>query len=256
MSQTNLISIIMPLYNCEEFVEESINSVISQTYENWELIVVDDCSTDNSYQKVKYLAENDNRIKLYQMPTNSGVARVRNKAISVAKGRYLAFLDADDLWHSDKLKIQLEFMLQNSLDFSFTAFDVIDESGKTSFGVNEVPLKFRYKDLLKHTAIGCLTVMYDTFKLDKCYFDISLGKHEDYQCWLEILKKIPYAGGLNEPLAYYRVRNSSLSSNKLIAASYVWKIIYRYQKIPFLKALYYFSNYAFKAVLKHKIRKN
>jgi glycosyltransferase involved in cell wall biosynthesis len=245
----------MPLYNCEQFVEASINSVISQSYGDWELIVIDDCSTDNSFQKAKALADSDKRIKLYKMPKNSGVAKVRNRAIEEARGRYLAFLDADDLWHEDKLKLQLAFMKEQRVAFSFTAFDVIDESGENFFGVNEVPLRFGYEDLLKRTAIGCLTVMYDTFEIDKCYFDTTLGKHEDYQCWLEILKKIPYAGGLNEPLAYYRVRNSSLSSNKLIAASYVWKIIYRYQKIPFFKAVYYFSHYAFRAILKYRKRR-
>ena len=245
------ISIIMPLYNCEKFITESINSVISQTYKNWELIIVDDKSTDDSYAIVKKLSLNEPRIKLHQMQTNSGVAKVRNHALSLAAGEYIAFLDSDDVWLSDKLDKQLHFMMDKELAFSFTAFSPINEDNTETKRVNHVPQKLTYKDLLKRTAIGCLTVMYDVSKVGKCYFDTSLAKHEDYQCWLEILKGIPYAGGLDESLAYYRVRESSLSSNKIVAASYVWKIIYKYQKIPFYKALYYFSHYAIKAFTKH-----
>ena len=252
--QDELVSIIMPLYNVQEFVKESIESVISQSYGNWELIIVDDCSKDNSYDIAKQYSLQDNRIKLYQMNKNSGVAETRNFAISVARGRYLAFLDSDDLWDSDKLKVQITFMQANNLAFSFTAFTPINKSNSILYKVNEVPLKFSYKDLLLQTAIGCLTVVYDTKQIGKCYFDTSLGKHEDYQCWLEILKKISYAGGLNTPLAYYRIRENSLSSNKIVAASYVWKIIYKYQRIPFFKALYYFSSYALNALKKYRGR--
>ena len=254
MQNNQLISIIMPLYNLEDFVKESINSVISQTYKNWELILVDDKSTDTSYAIAKKLSENEPRIKLHQMEINSGVAKVRNYAISLSKGDYLAFLDSDDLWEKEKLQKQLQFMQKDNLAFSFTAFSPINEDHTEVRKVNHVPKQLTYNALLKRTAIGCLTVMYDVSKVGKCYFDTTLAKHEDYQCWLEILKDIPYAGGLDMPLAYYRVRESSLSSNKIVASSYVWKIIYKYQKIPFYKAIYYFSHYAVKAVLKHSDR--
>ena len=142
-------------------------------------------------------------------------------------------------------------MQTHDLAFSFCAFTPIDASGTEEKETNHVPLHLTYEGLLKQTVIGCLTVMYDQRHLGKCFFDTTLGKHEDYQCWLEILKRIPYAGGLNEPLAYYRIHGNSLSSNKLVAASYVWKIMHTYQHIPLPKALYYFSHYLFHAVIKH-----
>jgi len=251
----NLVSIIMPLYNCQEFIVDSIQSVLSQTYQNWELIIVDDLSTDNSFSVTQKIIKSDSRIQLHQMKKNSGVATVRNYAIDRAKGEYVAFLDCDDLWLPQKLEKQISFMRENSFLFSFTAFEPINESNTEKRGVNAVPAVLDYKGLLKETVIGCLTVMYNSKKIGKCHFDTTLGKHEDYQCWLEILKKIPHAGGLNESLAYYRVRGDSLSSNKFKAASYVWKIIYRYQKLPFLTSVYYFSNYAVKALVKHSKRK-
>ncbi len=253
MQNNPIISIIMPLYNCEKFLKASVNSVISQRYKNWELIIVDDSSRDNSYQIAKQLANSEDRIKLYQMKQNSGVAKVRNFAIKKARGDFISFLDSDDLWESEKLQKQLSFMQKEGVLFSFTAFSPITEDDRVK-EINHVPNRLTYEGLLKRTVIGCLTVMYDAKKLGKCYFDESLGKHEDYQCWLEILKKIPFGGGLDENLAFYRLRESSLSSNKLIAASYVWKIIYRYQKIPFFKAIYYFSHYAIAAILKYRKR--
>jgi len=185
------------------------------------------------------------------MEQNSGVATVRNFALSKASGRYTAFLDSDDLWHKEKLQRQLRFMKSNKIAFSFTAFSTLNEDGESLDQINHVPNRLRYEGLLKETVIGCLTVMYDKKMIKECRFDTTLDKHEDYQCWLQMLKQIEYGGGLDEVLAYYRVRESSLSSNKLISASYVWKIIYNYQKIPLHKALYYFSSYGFKAVKKH-----
>lgn len=246
-----LISIIMPLYNCETFVLSSIESVLKQTYKNWELIIVDDMSTDNSFAIAEDYIKDEPRINLYQMSENSGAAATRNYAIDLAVGDYIAFLDSDDLWVPNKLEEQVSFMQSNKLSLSFTGYEWIDEAGEQLKDIICVPKYVTYKQLLKQNIIGCLTAMYDSSKLGKFYFDTSLDKHEDYQYWLEILKVIPSAHGLDMTLAYYRIRENSLSSNKLIAASYVWKILREYQKIPFFNALYYFGIYMVRSVIKY-----
>lgn len=251
-NQERLVSIIMPLYNCKEFVLDSIKSVIKQSYLNWELIIVDDRSTDGSYAIVEKFIILDSRIQLHQLEANSGAAVARNYAISYAKGQFIAFLDSDDLWESDKLKKQVLFMKQQNSVLSFTAYQWVNEESKTLENTTHVPKSVTYEMLLKKNVIGCLTAMYDSSKIGNFYFDISLDKHEDYHYWLEILKIIPYAEGLDIPLAYYRTRHNSLSSNKISAARYVWKILRKYQKLSLYKAIYYFGWYTYKSILKYK----
>lgn len=240
----------MPLYNCRAFVRDSIRSVIGQSYRDWELIIVDDCSADGSYEAAKAFGEREPRIRVHRLETNSGAAAARNYAIALAEGRYIAFLDSDDLWVPEKLERQLEFMQRRRSALSYTAYHRIDEAGTLRLPVVHVPETITYRGLLKRTVIACLTAMYDTEKLGKRYFDISLKKHEDYQYWLEILKRTRSAEGLDRPLAYYRVRTDSLSSNKAEAALYVWKVQREYQKIPFFQAVLNFISYAFYSVLK------
>ena len=249
-----LVSIITPSYNCEEYIEETIQSVLSQTYSNWEMLIVDDCSTDRSCSIINKYCSLDSRIKLFILNTNSGPAVARNLAITKAKGTFLAFLDSDDIWTINKLKTQLQFMQENHSSFSFTAYQYLSKTGKINPHIIHVPSTITYSGLLKETVIACLSVIYNASELGKSYFDTSLNKHEDYQYWLEILKTINKADGLDEPLSYYRVRENSLSGNKISAASYVWKIQRQYQHIPFFKALYNFSNYAFHGTLKHLMK--
>lgn len=247
----SLVSIIMPLYNCEAFVVDSIKSVQEQTYTNWELIIVDDRSTDESYQIAYKYAEEDERIRLFQSEKNGGAAAARNYAIKMASGSYIAFLDSDDIWFPNKLENQLNFMQKNDSALSFTSYQYIDEQGRSGKYIVPVPTSITYHDLLKRTAIACLTVVYDVSKIGKHYFDTTLELHEDYHYWLEILKLIDHADGISKPLAFYRVRNNSLSSNKVLAAYHVWKIQKEYQGISFLKRVYYFSSYIFYALIKH-----
>ncbi len=249
--QHPLVSIIMPLYNCETFVSDSIISVIEQTYENWELIIVDDVSTDNSFKQVKQLFGHESRIRLYQMNKNSGAAATRNHAIELSHGQFISFLDSDDLWVENKLEMQVSFMQEHDLVLSFSTYWLIDEKGKVVNSLVHAPPMVDYKDLLKKNTIGCLTAMYDKRKLGKRYFDTTLTMHEDYQYWLEILKGIDHAYGMNIPLAYHRIRSNSLSRNKIEAAHSVWKILREYQKIPFIKALYYFIHYAVSSLVKY-----
>lgn len=164
-----LVSVIMPAYNTADFIAQSINSVLAQRFTNWELIVVDDCSTDNTVQVVQQF--NDARVRLVQNQHNLGGAGSRNKAIEVARGRYLAFLDADDLWADTKLEQQLAFMQQHKIGFSFTGYATITEQGEV-MDTLAVPAKVSFKQLLKHNYIGCLTAMYDTAPFGKIYMPL------------------------------------------------------------------------------------
>ena len=246
-----LVSIIMPLYNCEQLVVDSIKSVIDQTYTNWELLIVDDKSTDYSFEVVKEYISNEPRIRLYQMKQNSGTAIARNYLIDIAIGRYIAFLDSDDLWSSEKLEKQISFMQNKGSVLSYADYWLLDEAGETVKSVVRAPSSIEYESLLKKNIIGCLTAMYDSRKLGKRYFDITLDMHEDYQYWLEILKEIDHADGMNIPLAYHRIRSNSLSRNKIDAARSVWKILREYQNISFFKALYCFAYYAMSSLAKY-----
>jgi glycosyltransferase involved in cell wall biosynthesis len=241
----------MPLYNCEIFVEDSIRSVLHQTYQGWELIIVDDKSSDRSVAVVEKYMKNEPRIKLYQLEKNSGAAAARNHAIDFAKGKYIAFLDSDDLWTSDKLETQVSFMMEKKSVLSFSTYWLMNEKGEVGSSVVSVPSCVKYEDLLKKNTIGCLTAMYDSTIFGKRYFDVTLDMHEDYQYWLEILKEIDHADGMNIPLAYHRIRSNSLSRNKIAAARSVWKILREYQNIPFFNALYYFTYYIMVSLQKY-----
>ena len=247
----NLVSIITPSYNSEKFIKETINSVISQTYKNWEMIIVDDVSSDNSCEIIELYSKKDNRIKLIKLEKNSGPAVARNRAIQEAKGRYIAFLDSDDLWHKDKLTKQLSFMQEQDIALSYTSYYRIKETSRKIIYQFYVPEKVDYSELLKQNIIGCLTAIYDTKKIGKVYMP-NIDKRQDFGLWLNILKKVPYAYGLDEPLAYYRVRSASVSSNKILASKYNWKLYREVEKLPLYKAIYYFGWYTYRSILRYK----
>ncbi len=244
------MSIITALYNCEEYISETINSVLSQNYEKWELLIVDDCSTDNSVEIVKEFIEKDSRIKLYELKRNSGVSVARNKAIEMAKGKYIAFLDSDDLWLPDKLEKQISFMKETNVALTYSAYNVIDEDGHTR-GVFIPPPKVTYTDLLKTCSIGCSTAVYDAGKLGKHYLK-KVG-HEDYALWLKLLKKEKNALGITTVLAKYRLVSGSISGNKLKTAKYQWNIYRKVEKLNFMKSFYYFLHYTYNGFVKHKL---
>lgn len=250
-NKQELVSIITANYNCEKFIDDTVTSVLNQTYQNWEMIIVDDESSDKSVEMIHKYVEKNSRIKLIQLKKNSGAAVARNRAIEAAKGRFIAFLDSDDLWTTDKLEKQISFMLNNNYDFTYTNYDLIDENsiryGKTFIAKTEST----YHDLLATCSIGCLTVIYDTKKLGKVYMPLIL-KRQDYGLWLKILKQIEKAYCLNESLAIYRIRNNSISSNKFKAASYQWKIYREIEKLSILKSSYYFMYYAYNGFKKYK----
>ena len=192
----DIVSVVTPTYNSSNFIVDTIKSVISQTYTDWELIIVDDCSLDDTLEIVQSYIVKDSRIQLIQLPQNSGASVARNAAIKASKGRYISFLDSDDLWLPDKLEKQLAFMRSNYFAFTYTAYDKINVDSQ-KFGEIGIPDKVSYNDLLKVCSIGCLTVIYDTKYFGKVYMP-SIRKRQDLGLWLKLLKKTKYAYGLSE----------------------------------------------------------
>lgn len=238
MEINNLVSIITPSYKSENFISQTIESVLAQTYQDWEMIIVDDVSPDNSNDIVEKYCKKDSRIKLIKLEKNSGPAVARNRAIEEAKGRYIAFLDADDLWKPEKLEKQIKFMQENDCALSYSAYETMSEEGKLQNKFINPPLKVSYKDLLKSNYIGCLTAIYDTQKVDKVYMPF-IKKRQDYGLWLRILKKTDFAYGINEPLATYRLMSNSVSSNKISLFKYHYKLFTEFENIGKIRTLYY-----------------
>lgn len=239
-----IVSIITPLYNSELYIERTIESVLNQSYNNWELIIVDDCSTDNGLSIVGNYVKTDNRIKVLKNEQNSGAAISRNKAIELAQGKYIAFLDSDDQWDKYKLEKQVAFMEKRDIDFSFTYYNHIDEAGKEISKTVNLPSKVDYVSTMKSNKIGCLTAMYNQESLGK-FFMKNIRKRQDYTLWLQLLKKTKYAYCLPEILATYTVRKGSISSNKWSLIKYHWHIYRHIEKQSFFKSVYYLSYYIF-----------
>ena len=208
-----LVSIITPAYNCSETIKETIESVLNQTYSNWEMLIVDDCSRDDTTQIIEYYTRQDNRISLFRLKSNSGSAVARNTALQLAKGRYVALLDSDDLWKPEKLEHQLHFMKSHNYAFTFTAYDVFRSSCEKKRKIFEAPCEIKYHQYLQNSIIGCLTVMIDREKIPD--FHMESGYLEDVLTWMYYLRKGFTAYGLNENLASYRVSASSKSGKKL-----------------------------------------
>lgn len=220
---SDLISIITPTYNCGKFIEETIESVLNQTYKNWEMIIVDDCSKDDTKEVVEKYTSKDDRIKYYLLEENSGAAVTRTKAMELAKGNYIAFLDSDDLWMEDKLERQLEFMKNNNYAFTCTAYEQIDEVGNLLNKIIKTKVKTDYNGILLSCPVGNSTVMYDVDKLGK-FVVPNIRKRNDDALWLQILKKEKYIYGMPDILMKYRIRSNSISSNKVQLVKYHWKL--------------------------------
>lgn len=209
----NLVSIITPTFNSEKFIAETIISVQQQTYANWEMIVVDDCSTDKTEEIISHFAKQDPRIKFIPLQKNSGAGVARNLAVQMAKGRFIAFLDADDLWKSLKLEKQVDFLLSNNFPFTFSFYDCINEDGTLLNRRIESPKKLSYTHLFFCNFVGNLTGIYDVNYFGKIPIS-NLRKRQDWMVWLTILKEIKIAKPVPESLAFYRVRPDSISSSK------------------------------------------
>lgn len=244
-----MVSIITPMYNAEKWIEETIVTVQMQSYPDWEMIIVDDCSTDRSSEIVRKIQKTDTRIKYYKNLKNCGIAQSRNRAIELASGRYLAFLDSDDKWYPEKLELQIQKMQQEQIVFCYSACDVIDDQGK-KINVRHVPEKLEYKELLKGNIIPCLSVVLDRYGIE--HISMPLIPHEDYATWLNILKNCKIAYGINEVLGSYRIVNTSKSRNKIKAAVWTWNIYRKHLNMKFFEVCYYFCFYVVNAIKKHR----
>lgn len=243
MIKQPLVSIITPTYNSFSFIDETIRSIINQTYANWELLITDDCSTDETWNKLKKYTKKDRRIQIYQLSNNSGSGVARNNSISKANGRFIAFCDSDDLWKPSKLKKQINFMLENELILSYTSYDVINEKSNI-IGEVIAPKIVNYKKMLKNDYIGCLTAMYDTQIIGKRYMP-NMKRRQDWALWLDILKLTNHAKGMQEKLAMYRKRNNSISSNKFLLIKYNWNVYKKVENFSFIKSVFLIHQFIF-----------
>lgn len=240
------ITVITPVYNAEEFLSETIESVLNQTYEDFEYLLIDDCSTDSSASIVKKYAEKDIRIKYIKLDENSGAAVARNKGLENAKGRFIAFVDSDDKWYPEKLEKQITFMQENQKAFTYTKYERISETGEF-LGAPAFPKKLNYSDLLKNTAIACSTVVIDKSIIGDFRMPL-VRKGQDTATWLKILKEHDYAYLVDAVLNQYRSREGSLSSDKFGALKRTWNTYRNIEKLPLHKALYYFVFYIINAI--------
>lgn len=212
------VSIITPCYNSAEFIAETIGAIQAQTFTDWELIITDDCSKDNTVEIIKKYIEKDVRIKLFQLEKNSGGGVARNNSIKMAQGRYIAFCDSDDRWYPTKLEKQIAFMKDNDCALSFTSYMTCNEVGNIN-GIIVAPKEVSYRSNLRDCKIGCLTAIYDTAKVGKVFLPI-IRKRQDWGLWIKVLQICKDAKGLKEPLAIYRLREGSISNKKIDLIKY------------------------------------
>lgn len=230
-----LISIVTPSFNAADTLMRCIGSVKAQTVSYWEHIIVDDASSDSSYAIILEAAQDDSRIRSARLDQNSGAGAARNKAIEMARGRYIAFLDADDEWFPEKLERQIDFMQKTKAAFSFTGF--VHQSDQGAYSVS-VPPRTNYRSLLRNNVIGCLTAVYDAGQLGKVYMPL-IRRRQDYALWLDLLKRTDHAYGLNEPLAVYNVSADSLSGSKWQANLGIWHMLRDVENMNTVMATYY-----------------
>ena len=244
-----LVSIITPVYNAEKFIRETIESVQNQTYTNWEMLLINDCSTDTSAEIIKEKAAEDSRIKYIELDKNSGAAITRNTGISKAQGRYIAFLDSDDIWKSDKLDKQLALIKEKDIGFCFTSYRYVMQDGVPTNKVARAPEKIDYNGLLKNTIIGCSTVLIDREVMGD-FRMTNVRRGQDTATWLQLLKRTEYAYGIYEDLVWYRVVDGSLSHNKWNAIKRTWNTYRNVEHLSLPKAMYVFVFYAYNALKK------
>lgn len=245
-----LVSIITPCYNAEKYLSQTVESVLSQTWQDWELLIIDDCSSDNSMNIIRDYSRRDARVRYFKTEEPSGSPTLpRNIGIENARGRYIAFLDSDDLWLPTKLEEQVKTLVANpDAAVVFSCYDKINEKGEHLGRVDTSVSKVSYEELLYGNVIGCLTGMYDTEKVGKVF--MRYVGHEDYVLWLEILKKGYVAVNTCNVQAMYRVRSGSVSADKFKAAQWQWNIYRNVEKLGFLKSVRCFIAYAFKGFVK------
>lgn len=245
-----LVSIIVPVYNVEKYIVETMSCVRSQTYQEWELLLVEDGSSDGTVEMITDYVEQtkDARIKLLKQPANMGAARARNRGLAEARGRYIAYLDADDLWVPEKLEKELSFMQEKQAAFAFTGYEFSDENGEGTGKVVRVPGTLSYREALKNTTIFTTTVMFDTARIPKDMLEMPIIKSEDTALWWKVLRNGYTAYGLDENLVKYRRVGKSLSSNKLEALRRIWNLYRKAEHLSVPSSIYHFCFWAVRAV--------
>lgn len=246
----NLISIVVPVYNAEQYIEKTIEMVLAQTYVKWELLLVDDCSTDGSIDKIKRYCEKDKRIRLCAKEKNEGAAKARNTGVDAAAGTYLAYLDADDVWLPEKLEKQLAFMEKKQAAFVFSGYEFGDEDANGTGKIVKVPQTLTYKEALSRTVIFTSTVLFNLDCIGKELVKMPVVASEDTATWWKILRNGYTAYGLDEVLVIYRRPGKSLSSNKLIAIQRIWNLYRQEEKLSLPYSIYNFVLWAFGAVIR------
>ncbi len=246
----DLISVVTPCYNAAHYIAETIKTVISQTYENWEMLIIDDCSTDNSAEIINYYMSLDKRIRYYKTDKASGSPTVpRNIGVMNARGRFIAFLDSDDMWSPEKLLTQVSMFDENNVAIVFSDYEKISSDGKRMGRFILAPSSVNYKQLLNGNVIGNLTAIYDTSKTGKIYFE-QVG-HEDFVYWLSILKQGFIAKNTQCIHAFYRVHVNSISANKLEALKWTWNIYRNIEHLSLISSVWHFILYASKGFAKY-----
>ena len=241
------VSIIIPVHNAKNYIDETVNSVLSQTEKDWELILAENGSDDGTAEELERLSLTDERIRVLRL-TTKGVALARNEGLKASKGRYIAFLDADDLWKPEKLEKEIRFMQETNAAFAFTGYEFGDENAAPTGKIVHVPETLNHKQAMKNTTIFTSTVMFDTNLIDKEKLFMPNIKSEDTALWWSVLRQGYLAHGLNENLVLYRRPAKSLSSNKIEALRRIWNLYRKWEKLSFFKSCWYFVNWAFRAV--------
>ncbi len=241
------VSIIIPVHNAKNYIDETVNSVLSQTENDWELILAENGSDDGTAEELERLSLTDERIRVLRL-TTKGAALARNEGLKASKGRYIAFLDADDLWKPEKLEKEIRFMQETNAAFAFTGYEFGDENAAPTGKIVHVPETLNHKQAMKNTTIFTSTVMFDTNLIDKEKLFMPNIKSEDTALWWSVLRQGYLAHGLNENLVLYRRPAKSLSSNKIEALRRIWNLYRKWEKLSFFKSCWYFINWAFRAV--------
>lgn len=248
-SNNILVSIVMPAYNCEKYIREAINSVLNQTYQNWELLVIDDGSKDKTSYIIKEFENKDSRIRYIKNEKNMGVSATRNRGIFIASSEWIAFLDSDDMWEKTKLEKQIKMAEEKSAEFLFTGSSYINEEGKPYKGIFRVTESVTYKKLRNQNVISCSSVL-----IKKKFFEnIKMEKddiHEDYAVWLRVLKTGVTAFGINEPLLIYRISRNSKSGDKIRTIKMTYKV-FRFVGINPIGSTYFMLRHIIGAVGKY-----
>jgi teichuronic acid biosynthesis glycosyltransferase TuaG len=246
-----LVSIITPTYNSAKFIAETIQSVQKQTYSNWEMIIVDDGSKDETVAVVKKIQESEHRIHFIEQSQNAGPAITRNKGIEHSKGKYLTFLDADDIWFTDFIENSINTIKKTGIPFVFSSYKRSNENLEFVYSDFIVPEKVTYTDILKTNSISCLTAFIDVEVAGKKLMPI-IHKRQDMGLWLKYLKEIPFAHGIQETKAIYRIRKNSLSRKKSDLIKYQWQFYREVEKLSVFESLYYLIQWAIRGFLKYR----